>query len=505
MSSVQATPVSKEPFNPWLHYQHWADPVLTFGFPQDATHFPGFPVNQLRALSDSQQDAVRGILTDISSFTLLGFEESKAPTLRYITDRKAYGASAFFPSADGSGGDAFFGPNTDDPVPGNESYLYFIHEIGHTLGLEHGHIYKRFSRSDYNSQEFSIMTYADYVGDTDITSYDSGKIDWAQSYMQFDIAALQFLYGANYAESGFGWSGDTTYGFDPQTGEMSINNHGQGDVAGNRIFRTIWDGDGNDTYDLGNYATNLSLDLRPGKFSTFSPAQLADLNRFDDDPAFMARGNLANARLVDGDERALIENALGGTGNDRIRGNDADNTLSGNEGNDRIFGGKGEDLLLGENGRDRLKGNGGWDELCGGMGDDRLKGGKGVDVLNGEDGDDLLFGGRGRDTINGGAGSNHLTGGGGRDTFVFDAIGRGGENTVRDFTTGKDKIDLTGVSEFDLELKVNGTFAVSMATVISVQETDGTLIEVDRDGDEHSDLSIFLSQVFELREGDFLL
>ena len=286
---------------------------------------------------------------------------------------------------------------------------------------------------------------------------------------------------------------------------MSINGQRQGDVAGNRIFRTIWDGDGNDTYDLGNYDTNLSLDLRPGKFSTFSSAQLADLNRFDDDPAFMARGNIANARLVDGDERALIENALGGFGNDRIRGNNADNMLSGNDGNDRLFGGKGQDLLYGQGGRDRLKGNGGWDELYGGTGDDRLKGGKGADVLNGDDGDDLLFGGRGRDTINGGAGNDELTGGGGRDVFVFDALGAGGENTIRDLTTRKDKIDLIGFSEFDLELKLYGAFSVSGPTVISVKETDGTRIEVDRDGDGHSDLSIFLTQVFELREGDFLL
>jgi len=35
---------------------------------------------------------------------------------------------------------------------------------------------------------------------------------------------------------------------------------------------------------------------------------------------FNAIGNVANALLVDGDKRALIENAIGGSGNDVLKG-----------------------------------------------------------------------------------------------------------------------------------------------------------------------------------------
>ena len=77
--------------------------------------------------------------------------------------------------------------------------------------------------------------------------------------MMFDIAALQEMYGANYTTNG----GDTVYKWSATTGEMSINGVGQGAPAGNKIFMTIWDGGGNDTYDFSNYATNLTVNLSP--------------------------------------------------------------------------------------------------------------------------------------------------------------------------------------------------------------------------------------------------
>ena len=69
------------------------------------------------------------------------------------------------------------------------------------------------------------------------------------------------MYGANYNTN----SGNTVYKWSPTTGQMSINGVGQGAPAGNKIFMTIWDGGGNDTYDFSNYTTNLSVDLQPGR------------------------------------------------------------------------------------------------------------------------------------------------------------------------------------------------------------------------------------------------
>ena len=89
--------------------------------------------------------------------------------------------------------------------------------------------------------------------------------------MMYDIAAVQTMYGANYATN----SGDTVYKWSPTTGEMSLNDVGMGAPAGNKIFMTIWDGGGQDTYDFSNYTTALAVNLQPGGWTTASTTQLA--------------------------------------------------------------------------------------------------------------------------------------------------------------------------------------------------------------------------------------
>lgn len=72
--------------------------------------------------------------------------------------------------------------------------------------------------------------------------------------MTNDILALQTMYGANYNTQ----SESTVCTWSATTGQMFINGIGQlapsGGVGGsaNRIFETIWDGNGVDTYDLSN-------------------------------------------------------------------------------------------------------------------------------------------------------------------------------------------------------------------------------------------------------------
>ena len=81
-------------------------------------------------------------------------------------------------------------------------------------------------------------------------------------------------------------------------------------------------------------------------WSVTSAAQLADLDRFSSDPTRIAHGNVYNAAQFNGDPRSLIENAVGGSGNDTLVGNDADNVLRGNSGNDSIDGGAGIDSAV---------------------------------------------------------------------------------------------------------------------------------------------------------------
>jgi hypothetical protein len=152
-----------------------------------------------------------------------------------------------------------------------------------------------------------------------------------QTYMQDDIAALQYLYGANYGYL----NGNTTYQFSTTTGQMFINGAGQGAPTANIIYRTVWDGGGTDTYDLSNYSTSLLLDLRPGNFSNFG-MQLAN-NRAYSGGVNYAPGNVANALLHNGNTASLIENAIGGSGNDIFIGNAANNHFWGNGGTDYAY------------------------------------------------------------------------------------------------------------------------------------------------------------------------
>lgn len=514
MTAVDFTHNSFMVFDPWLDDYHWAPSTLTFSFPTSGSFYSYQGTSAVTALSGAQQNAVRKALADISSFTNLNFTEItetfvQEATLRFAREVGLDGGYAYLPFDDEQGGDGFFGNGTDNPVAGNEAFLYFIHEIGHTMGLNHGHEYPAFVSSGLDSQEYTVLTYTDYVGDTDTHSYDSGPIDWAQSYQQLDIQALQFLYGTNYSATGEIWSGDTVYTFSQSTGEMSINGVGQGAPAGNRIFRTIWDGHGEDTYDLSNYTTDLDIDLGPGAFSTFDPAQRADLDRFSTLESRMAEGNVANARVWGSDTRGLIENATGGVGDDTITGNSVGNILKGKGGDDTLDGLAGEDTLFGGGGRDELIGGGQDDTLKGGGAKDVLKGGNGKDRLEGGGGNDRLVGGDKADMLIGGDGFDRLIGGAGNDDFRFTKVSHsptsGNADRILDFEKGADDIDLSALADGNLTLVLNGALTGTGPSVATANLGSDTLVSVDTNGNGSANMEILVVGVQGLGAGDFLL
>ncbi|NER81209.1 MAG: hypothetical protein F6K42_16905, partial [Leptolyngbya sp. SIO1D8] len=223
---------------------------------------------------------------------------------------------------------------------------------------------------------------------------------------------VQEMYGANYNYQ----SGDTTYSFSTTTGEMYINGISQGTPGGNRIFRTIWDGNGNDTYDFSNYTNDIKVNLQPGKWTdlsvggNFQRAQLGFGGQY-------ARAHVFNAFQVDGDTRSRIENANGGSGDDTLYGNSADNLLQGNGGNDTIHGYAGNDTLKGGDDDDYLNGDSNNDILYGNDGNDTLLGSSGNDILYGGNHNDTVNGGSGNDFIDGGWGLDSMDGGAGTDVL----------------------------------------------------------------------------------------
>ena len=239
----------------------------------------------------------------------------------------------YYPSGQLESGDVWLGNVAFvPPTKGSYAFNSILHEIGHTLGLKHGQEYDPVYGAlppEHNSSEWSLMNYNSYIGGTGI--YENADGSGNQTYMIDDIAALQYMYGANFNT----YAGNTVYTWSPTTGETFIDGVGQGASSANKVYEAIWDGGGIDTYNLSNYSTNLFVDLYPGEWSLFSTAQLADLDELAPG-THLAVGNVANAYLYNDDPRSLIENAIGGSGSDILIGNQANNALTAGAGNDLL-------------------------------------------------------------------------------------------------------------------------------------------------------------------------
>ncbi|OWV40124.1 hypothetical protein CDZ97_19110 [Mameliella alba] len=191
--------------------------------------------------------------------------------------------------------------------------------------------------------------------------------------------------------------------------------------------------------------------------------------------------NTGDAR---GDTYSSVENILGSTWGDALRGNHLGNLIQGLGGDDIIIGRQGADTLVGGEGFDNLRGDGG------------------NDVLRGGDDEDLLIGGMGRDMLTGGADA---------DCFAFASAAEMGANANRDqildFEQGVDMISLAGVVPGVLEFRGTAAFDPSGNPELRLMEmpSGSTIIQVDVDGDGLVDGEIRVANVVGLTEDDFTL
>lgn len=440
----------------------WQQTNLTYSFPKSINDYTGYTsITGFQAFTPVQQAAAARaveMVDAVCGLTITKTNQTGAGNLRFAE-------CTSYNSGDGNGdhgpggglsaeanppddstfpawaqGDAWFThKNYENPGIGEyQATAGILHELGHAVGLKHGHQAGGGGNSttlpaDHDSQEYSVMTYRAYAGQAEPFNLAT---DYPSTLMQDDIIALQWLYGADYSYN----AGNTTYRWNPSTGEMTVNgkkfnlstNVFGGEPSHHKILMTIWDGNGKDTYDFSNYKTVVTVNLTPGEWSTPSKSQLADLG-----DGHKARGAIANALVFQGDFHGYIENAIGGSNSDRISGNIVGNQLSGRAGNDTVSGLSGNDGLYGQAGRDVLDG---------GFGNDTIQGGDGNDVERGANGNDRIVGGLGTDRLWGGAG---------RDTFVFASIKEStanGTDTIFDFNAAKtDIIDLS-----DIDAKAGG-------------------------------------------------
>jgi Ca2+-binding RTX toxin-like protein len=351
---------------------------------------------------------------------------------------------------------------------GQPAFGLLFHEMGHMVGLDH--------------MRGSIVDPTDYSTRNDlavsVTNYNTDAMDHARANtpLLYDIFVLQHIYGANTKTR----LGDTTYGFHTNTGLDYF------DFAKNpKPVLSIWDAGGIDTLDVSGFSTNQSIDLGEGHFSSIGPLK-------------------NNVTVAYG---AIIENAIGGSGDDVITGNDVHNVLRGGAGNDVINGARGDDLMVGGDGNDSyaVDNTGDIVDETGTSGTDVINSSVTIDltdtghvkgsvenlvligngnvngsgnalgnVITGNSGNNILNGRDGNDTLDGGAGADTMIGGNGDDVFIVD---NAGDKVVE---SGTDGVDLVKASvSFDLGNQRQAVGTVENMLLTGVADIDGSGNELD--------------------------
>lgn len=353
-------------------------------------------------------------------------------------------------------------PSNGQLLPGFYGLQTLNHEIGHSLGLSHPGNYNFGDDTDgdgvpdpinyttdaqyfQDSHQFTIMSYFDsYETGAQPVDWNTLRLAYPSTPMVDDVFVIQQKYGADMTTR----TGNSVYGFNSSTDVWNeAMKFRTGEMA--TVF-TIWDAGGTDTLDLSGYYTPSVIDLREGAYSSAGgwgaySATLAAIDPTSLSPEdLMAYINANNTAAGLGARTLPADHPLGWDYYYRLyfEGNVQDFDEDFNP----LFDDDGNPIYL----------NGGlsWKDITG-SDDANFLMQQNIGIAYGAIIENAI-GGHGNDRINGNQANNSFTGGDGADTFVIadysgvlptltgtKTVTDISIDTITDFHTGEDKIDLT--------------------------------------------------------------
>ena len=271
-------------------------------------------------MTDEVKIASRDIFSSLSSFLDISFNETTNPdkvsviaimgNIQEDTTGYAYDPlDVIHPIVNYLFSDVFISLDYQNPATQgnirNFDHELLLHEIGHAIGLKHPFI--------NTTGDGTLLSVKEETNEWTAMSYTFLRNNFEPDYRILDKAALVNLYGIN---PNF-LSEDNVITFSPFKGQIII------------------DGNGSDTISAVGQISHSYIDLRKNSHSYVGPKKEMITDSF---------------QLSVGD--SIIENAIGGGGDDWIIGNDQNNYLVGGSGDDVLYGGEGNDTIQGGLGKD---------------------------------------------------------------------------------------------------------------------------------------------------------
>lgn len=332
--------------------------TISYSFIESAAGLNAMDANGFQALNEGQRDRVRDAFGTLSDLINVSFTEvASGGDIQFGSNAQANSAGyARYPN---EGSQVFMANNQAgfDGAWEEGSYAWttLLHETGHALGLKHPGNYNAggggtpgpYLPAGTDHRNNTLMSYRN-AGNVTRIAYENGSFSKsvvnASTYQGYDIAALQYLYGASTTVQA------ETYAFSP----------------GAAMNKTLWNPNEGSKIDLSGHDGANVVDLRAGRRSSigivdpygdmpFTRSQYGALTSNGRSiasilgrPTYTGQNNLLIA------QGSRFTEATGGSGTDKLVANNIGGRVDGGAGNDELYWTGGDLQAVGGEGADTL-------------------------------------------------------------------------------------------------------------------------------------------------------